>query len=46
MNTDKILSKTMDIIKAYYQHSEKYPVLKYKSPEQLKKEINLTIPKK
>lgn len=46
MNTDKILSKTMDIIKAYYKHSEKYPVLKYKTPEQLKKEINLTIAKK
>jgi len=33
----------MDIIKKYYKHSEKYPVLKYKSPETLNKEINLTI---
>ena len=36
----------MDIIKKYYDHSKKYPVLRYKSPQQLKKEINLTISKK
>lgn len=46
MDTDKILQRTMDIIKKYYEHSEKYPVLKYKSPEQHKKDINLGIPKK
>ncbi len=46
MNIEQMLKKTMDIIKKYYTHSEKYPVLKYKSPQQLKKEINLTIPKK
>lgn len=36
----------MDIIKRYYKHSERYPVLKYKSPKQLRKEISLSIPKK
>jgi glutamate/tyrosine decarboxylase-like PLP-dependent enzyme len=46
MEKDKILKKTMDIIKKYYEHSEKHPVLKYKSPETLKKEIDITIPKK
>ena len=46
MNTDKMLHKTVDIIKEYYRHSEEYPVLKYKSPATLKKEINLTISKK
>jgi len=46
MNTEKILQKTMDIIKKYYFHSEKYPVLTYKSPEKIKKKINLTISKK
>lgn len=46
MNTEKIVQKTMDIIKKYYDHSKKYPVLRYKSPQQLKKEINLTISKK
>lgn len=40
-----MLGKTMDIIKKYYKHSEKYPVLKHKTPETLKKEINLTITK-
>ena len=45
-DTDKMLERTMDIIKKYYAHSEKYPVLKYKTPEKIKKEINLTIPKK
>lgn len=38
-----MLRKTVDIIKKYYKHSEKHPVLKYKSPATLKKEINLTI---
>jgi hypothetical protein len=46
MNTDKILKKTFDIIKKYYKHSEKHPVLKHKSPEEHKKNINLTISKK
>lgn len=46
MDTNKMLSKTMDIIKKYYTHSERYPVLKHKTPEQLKKEIDITIPKK
>lgn len=33
----------MDIIKKYYEHSEKYPVLKYTTPKTLKKNIKLTI---
>jgi sulfinoalanine decarboxylase len=46
MDTKKMLGKTMDIIEKYYKHSEKYPVLRHKSPAQLKKEINLKISKK
>ncbi len=42
-NTKKILDKTVNIIKKYYHHSKKNPVLKYKSPATLKKEINLNI---
>lgn len=42
-DTDKILERTMNIIKKYYAHSEKHPVLKYTSPETLKKTVNLTI---
>ena len=42
-NTKKILDKTVHIIKKYYEHSKKNPVLKYKSPATLKKEINLNI---
>ena len=42
-DTDKMLEKTMDIIKKYYEHSEEYPVLKYTAPETLKKNIKLTI---
>lgn len=41
-----MMKRTFDIIEKYYEHSEKYPVLKYKSPETLKKEINLKIPRK
>jgi len=41
-----MLEKTVHIIKKYYDHSEKNPVLKYKSPARLKKEINLSIPHK
>ncbi|MEI6673390.1 MAG: hypothetical protein WCL02_09155 [bacterium] len=44
--TKKILDKTVDIIHKYYNHSQKEPVLKYKSPATLKKEIHLEIPKK
>jgi hypothetical protein len=46
MDTNEMLQKTMDIIKKYYEHSEKYPVLKYKKPEEHKKDIDLKIPKK
>ncbi len=42
-DTDKMLERTMDIIKKYYEHSEKYPVLKYTTPKTLKKNIKLTI---
>lgn len=40
------MERLMWIIKMYYDHSQKIPVLKYKSPEKLKKEINLKISKK
>lgn len=43
MNSDKMLQKTIAIIKKYYTHSEQHPVLKYKAPAQLKKEINIKI---
>ncbi len=46
MDSDKMLKRTFDIIKKYYKHSEKYPVLKYKSPQQHKKDIDLKISKK
>ncbi len=46
MDRDKIVEKTMDIIKKYYKHSEEYPVLKHTSPEKLKKDIDLRISKK
>jgi hypothetical protein len=46
MDTDKMLNKTVAIIKKYYEHSEKNPVLKYKTPEEHKKDINLKIAKK
>ena len=46
MDTDKMLKRTIDIIKKYYEHSEKYPVLKHKSPEEHRKDINLKIDKK
>ena len=42
-DTDKMLERTMDIIKKYYEHSKKYPVLKYTAPRTLKKNIQLTI---
>lgn len=42
---NKVLDKTMAIIKKYYDHSEKYPVLKHTSPDTLKKNIKLTIKK-
>ncbi len=45
-DTDKIINKTVDIIKKYYEHSEKKPVLKYRAPKELKKDIGLTIEKK
>ncbi|MFA7298164.1 MAG: aminotransferase class V-fold PLP-dependent enzyme [Candidatus Absconditabacterales bacterium] len=45
-NNKKILNKTIKIINKYYDHSEKKPVLKYKSPATLKKEIKLDIAKK
>jgi sulfinoalanine decarboxylase/sulfinoalanine decarboxylase/aspartate 1-decarboxylase len=45
-DTNKLLDKTVDIIKKYYDHSKKNPVLKYKTPATLKKEIKLTIAKK
>lgn len=45
-NTNKLLDKTMNIIKKYYNHWKKHPVLKYKSPDTLKEKINLTINKK
>jgi len=44
-DTDKMLNRTMDIIKKYYKHSEKYPVLKHKTPEEHRKNINLKITK-
>jgi glutamate/tyrosine decarboxylase-like PLP-dependent enzyme len=46
MNTDKMLDKTVAIIRRYYQHSAKYPVLKYKTPQELQKTIDLKISKK
>lgn len=45
-NTDEILDKTIKIIKKYYDHSKKNPVLKHTSPETLKKNIKLTINEK
>ena len=42
-DTDKMLERTMDIIKKYYEHSKKYPVLTYTAPRTLKKNIQLTI---
>jgi len=45
-DTDKMLNRTMDIIKKFYEHSEKYPVLKHKTPEEHRRDINLTISKK
>jgi len=41
MDADKMLKRTTDIIKKYYEHTEKYPVLKYKSPKEHKENINL-----
>jgi hypothetical protein len=46
MDIDKMLQRTMDIIKTYYAHSEQFPVLKYKSPQEQQKDINLKISKK
>ena len=43
--TDKILDKTIAIIRKYYDHSQKHPVLKYTSPDTFKKNIKLTINK-
>lgn len=43
--TDEMLDKTVDIIKKYYKHSQKHPVLKYTSPENFKKKIKLNIAK-
>ena len=40
-----MLDKTMDIIKKYYDHSKKHPVLKYTSPNTFKKNIKLSIAK-
>ncbi len=40
------MDKTVAIIKKYYEHSEKNPVLRYASPETLKKNINLNIAQK
>ncbi len=45
MDISKILRKTTDLIEKYYDHSDKHPVLKYKSPAQLRKEIDLAITK-
>lgn len=45
-NTEKMLNKTVAIIKKYYDHSEKHPVLKYTSPDTFKKNIKLNIAKK
>ena len=45
-NTDEILDKTIKIIKKYYDHPKKNPVLKHTSPETLKKNIKLTINEK
>ena len=45
-DTDKMLDRTMNIIKKYYIHSEKYPFLKYKTPAEHKKDIDLKISKK
>ncbi|MEI6773553.1 MAG: hypothetical protein WCL18_01680 [bacterium] len=44
-DTDKTLERTMDIIKKYYDHSTKNPVLKYTSPDTFKKKIKLNITK-
>jgi len=46
MDSKKIMKRTFDIIEKYYKHSKKYPVLKHKTPEEHRKAINLTIPKK
>jgi len=45
-DNEKMLHKTMDIIKKYYDHSEKNPVLRYTSPETFKKKIKLSINQK
>lgn len=45
-NTDKLLDRLTWLIKKYYEHSQKVPVLKYKTPEKLKEEVDLKISKK
>lgn len=44
-NTNEMLDKTVNIIKKYYDHSKKHPVLKYTSPDTFKKTIKLNIAK-
>lgn len=46
MESKKIMKRTFDIIEKYYKHSDKYPVLKHKTPDEYRKDIDLTIPKK
>ncbi|MFZ2150792.1 MAG: aminotransferase class V-fold PLP-dependent enzyme [Candidatus Absconditicoccaceae bacterium] len=44
-NADKLLNRLTGIIKKYYDHSQKVPVLKYKSPKAISKEIDIKIKK-
>ncbi len=44
-NADKLLNKLTWVIKKYYDHSQKVPVLKYKSPQTISKEIDIKIKK-
>ena len=45
MDLDHMLEKTVQIIKKYYAHSKKVPVLTYKSPRTLSQQIDLQIKK-
>lgn len=44
-NADKLLDRLTWIIKKYYDHSQKVPVLKYKSPQTISKAIDIKIKK-
>lgn len=44
-NAEKLLNRLTWIIKKYYDHSQKVPVLKYKSPQTISKAIDIKIKK-